>query len=63
MASNIPTLKAPPPVIGLAEWTVNRTRRGLADITGTLFRQAGSPETRVEAAPPQGRESVYLYLI
>jgi len=50
MASNIPTLKAPPPVIGLPEWTANPTRRGLADITGTLFRQAGSPETRAEAA-------------
>ena len=58
MASNIPTLKAPPPVIGLPEWTANPTRRGLADITGTLFRRAGSPETRAEAAPPPERLSL-----
>jgi hypothetical protein len=58
MASNIPTLKAPPPVIGLPAWTANPTRRGLADITGTLFRRAGSPETRAEAALPPERLSL-----
>ena len=57
MASNIPTLKAPPPVIGLPEWT--RTRRGVVWPTSPVRSSVKQEVRRPELKPPApGTESV-----